>query len=89
MDRVSASPRRLRRRGSTCCSGAPASDARANRGRGAAASAVAYRPTANRYRLATPWLLFLPLAAAMTVDSAIQYRGATGGAGRVRVLSPQ
>jgi hopene-associated glycosyltransferase HpnB len=57
------------------------------------AMAVAYRPTATLYRLATPWLLSLPLAAAlyiaMTVDSAIQYRRGTGGRWKGRVFLPQ
>jgi hypothetical protein len=45
------------------------------------------------YRLATSWLLSLPLAAAlyiaMTVDSAIQYRRGTGGRWKGRVFLPQ
>jgi hypothetical protein len=57
------------------------------------AMAVAYRPTVDLYRLATPWLLSLPLAAAlyiaMTVDSAIQFRRGTGGRWKGRVFSPQ
>ena len=57
------------------------------------AMAAAYRPTANLYRLAPPWLLSLPLAAAlyaaMTVDSAIQHRRGAGGRWKGRVFSPQ
>jgi hypothetical protein len=53
---------------------------------------VAYRPTANRYRLATPWLLFLPLAVAlyiaMIVDSAIRCRLGIGGRWKGCVFSP-
>ena len=55
--------------------------------------ALAYRPTASLYRLAAPWLLTLPLAAvlyaAMTLDSAIQYRRGAGGRWKGRVLSPR
>jgi hopene-associated glycosyltransferase HpnB len=55
--------------------------------------ALAYRPTANLYRLAAPWLLTLPLAAAfyaaMTLDSAVQYRRGTGGSWKGRVFSPR
>jgi hypothetical protein len=55
------------------------------------AMAVAYRGTASMYRLAAPWLITLPLAAAlyaaMTVDSAIQYRRGTGARWKGRVLS--
>jgi hopene-associated glycosyltransferase HpnB len=54
---------------------------------------VAYRPTANLYRLGAPWLLTLPLAAAlyaaMTLDSAIQYRRGAGGRWKGRIFSPQ
>jgi hopene-associated glycosyltransferase HpnB len=57
------------------------------------AMAVAYRPTASLYQSATPWLLTLPLAAAlygaMTVDSALRYRRGAGDRWRGRVLSPQ
>jgi len=56
------------------------------------AMAAAYRPTARLYRLAPPWLLSLPLAAAlyaaMTVDSALQHRRGAGGRWKGRVLSP-
>jgi hypothetical protein len=55
------------------------------------AMAVAYRGTASMYRLAAPWLITLRLAAAlyaaMTVDSAIQYRRGTGARWKGRVLS--
>jgi hypothetical protein len=55
--------------------------------------ALAYRPTAEFYRLATPWLFTLPLAVAlytaMTVDSAIRYRCGRGGRWKGRVLSPE
>jgi hopene-associated glycosyltransferase HpnB len=58
-----------------------------------AAMAIAYRPTTKLYRLAAPWLLSLPLAAAlyaaMTVDSAIQHRRGAGGRWKGRVFSPQ
>jgi hopene-associated glycosyltransferase HpnB len=57
------------------------------------AMAFAYRPTVRLYRLSTAWLPTLPLAAvlyaAMTVDSAIQYRRGTGGRWKGRVWSPQ
>ena len=57
------------------------------------AMALAYRPTANLYRLAAPWLPTLPLAAAlyaaMTLNSAIQYRRGAGGRWKGRVFSPQ
>ena len=60
---------------------------------GWAAMAIAYRPTAKLYRLGAPWLLSLPLAAAlyaaMTVDSAIQHRRGAGGRWKGRVFSPQ
>jgi hopene-associated glycosyltransferase HpnB len=56
------------------------------------AMAFAYRPTVRLYRLSTAWLPTLPLAAvlyaAMTVDSAIQYRRGTGGRWKGRVWSP-
>ena len=56
------------------------------------AMAAAYRPTMRMYRLAAPWLLSLPLAAAlyaaMTVDSAIQHRRGAGGRWKGRVFSP-
>jgi hopene-associated glycosyltransferase HpnB len=55
--------------------------------------ALAYRPTAEFYRLATPWLFTLPLAVAlytaMTVDSAIRHRRGRGGRWKGRVLSPE
>jgi hypothetical protein len=54
------------------------------------AMAIAYRPTTKLYRLAAPWLLSLPLAAAlyaaMTVDSAIQHRRGAGGRWKGRVF---
>jgi hopene-associated glycosyltransferase HpnB len=57
------------------------------------AMALAYRPTAKLYRLATPWLPTLPLAAmlyaGMTLDSAIRYRRGAGGRWKGRVFSPQ
>jgi hopene-associated glycosyltransferase HpnB len=57
------------------------------------AMALAYRPTANLYRLATPWLPTLPLAAAlyaaMTLDSAIQYRRGAGGRWKGRLFAPR
>ena len=57
------------------------------------AMALAYRPTANLYRLAGPWLPTLPLAAAlyaaMTLDSAIQYRRGADGRWKDRVFSPR
>ena len=57
------------------------------------AMALAYRPTASLYGLSAPWLTTLPLAAAlyaaMTLDSAIQYRCGAGGSWKGRVLSPR
>jgi hopene-associated glycosyltransferase HpnB len=57
------------------------------------AMALAYGPTVRLYRLSAAWLPTLPLAAAlyaaMTVDSAIQYRRGTGGRWKGRVWSPQ
>jgi hopene-associated glycosyltransferase HpnB len=54
--------------------------------------ALAYRPTAKLYRLPAFWLPTLPLAAAlyaaMTLESAIQYRRGAGGRWKGRVLSP-
>ena len=55
------------------------------------AMVVAYGPTARLYHSAAPWLLTLPLAAAlygaMTVDSAMRYRRGAGGRWKGRVLS--
>jgi hopene-associated glycosyltransferase HpnB len=57
------------------------------------AMALAYRPTAQLYRLAAFWLPTLPLAAAlyagMTLDSAIRHRRGAGGRWKGRVLSPR
>jgi hypothetical protein len=57
------------------------------------AMALAYRPTAQLYRLPAFWLPTLPLAAAlyagMTLDSAIRHRRGAGGRWKGRVLSPR
>jgi hopene-associated glycosyltransferase HpnB len=56
------------------------------------AMALAYRPTARLYGLTASWLLTLPMAAAlyaaMTLDSAIQYRRGAGGLWKGRVFAP-
>jgi hopene-associated glycosyltransferase HpnB len=58
-----------------------------------AGMALAYLPTLRLYGLGTGWALTLPVAAllfaAMTVDSALQYRRGAGGRWKGRVLTPE
>ena len=60
---------------------------------GLAGMVVAFLPTLRLYELAPGWSLTLPVAAllfaAMTVDSAIQYRRGAGGRWKGRVLTPE